>query len=179
MSFLEARKDRFSILTELSYLRLSGDADTPGALFGGADLTSSTLFVTGFGTYEALTGRAWGIDALAGARFWYARTELDLSAGLLPTQQADESETWIDPLIGARLRISLGHGFSLIGIADIGGFGVGSDLSWEAMGVLGYRFNHWLSAHGGYRHMKVDYENGDFLYDLELSGPIIGAVFRF
>jgi hypothetical protein len=47
------------------------------------------------------------------------------------------------------------------------------------MGVLGYRFSRWLSAHGGYRHIKVDYKNGDFLYDLELSGPIIGAVFRF
>jgi hypothetical protein len=110
---------------------------------------------------------------------WYARTELDLNAGILPGRQTDEDKEWIDPLIGARLRIELQRGFSLIGLADIGGFHVGSDLTWEALGVLGYRFNSWLAAHAGYRYMKVDYEDGDFLYDVELSGPIIGATFKF
>lgn len=41
-------------------MRLSGDADTPGALFGDVELTSSILFVTAFGTYELLAGQAWG-----------------------------------------------------------------------------------------------------------------------
>jgi hypothetical protein len=55
-------------------MRLSGDADTPGALFDDVELTSSILFVTAFGTYELLAGQAWGLDAMAGARIWYSRS---------------------------------------------------------------------------------------------------------
>jgi hypothetical protein len=178
-SFLEARHGAFSILTELSYLRLGGEADLRGPLLDDVELTTGVLFVTGLGTYEALAGRAWRLDALAGARAWHARTELEFGPGLLPGRTVDESEVWVDPLVGARIRIDLGRGLSATGLADLGGFDVGSTVTWEVMATLGYQLKDWIFAHAGYRHMRVDYENGDFLYDVELSGPIVGATFRF
>jgi hypothetical protein len=179
MAFLDARRGKFGVLTEISYMRLSGDADTPGALFDDVDLTSTAAFLTGLGTYEALAGGAWTLDAMAGGRLWYERTELDFAAGTLPGRQTDEDEVWFDPLIGARLRVDLPTGFLFIGQADIGGFDLGSDFTWEAIAVAGYRFNERVSVQAGYRHMEVDYDHGDFLYDIELSGPIVGTTFRF
>jgi hypothetical protein len=44
---------------------------------------------------------------------------------------------------------------------------------------LNYDVNETLLVTLGYRHMSVDFEDGDFVYDVEISGPIIGAVFRF
>jgi hypothetical protein len=31
----------------------------------------------------------------------------------------------------------------------------------------------------GYRAMSVDYENGDFVFDVVQHGPVIGGEFRF
>ena len=31
----------------------------------------------------------------------------------------------------------------------------------------------------GYRYMKLDYENGDFLFDVEMSGPSVGLSFHW
>ena len=58
---------------------------------------------------------------------------LDLSAGLLPGRSTKDDETWVDPVIGLRAILDLGDGFSVLAFADIGGFGVGSDQTWEAL----------------------------------------------
>ena len=35
-----------------------------------------------------------------------------------------------------------------------------------------------VSLVGGYRHQDVDYHDGDFLFDVEMSGPIFGLMLR-
>ena len=119
------------------------------------------------------------VDVLAGARIWYVDTEIHLSPGLLPARRAGDDEVWGDPVVGLRWNAPLGRGFFLTGYADVGGFGVASDLTWQLLGTLGYRFNDWISARAGYRHLDVDYKDDGFVWDVELSGPIVGATFRF
>jgi hypothetical protein len=175
----EARRGRFGIITDLNYLALSADGDTPGPLFGGAEVDTSTVFATVAGFYQLLAHERVSLDALAGARVWYVDTEIDLSAGLLPARSAQDDEVWADPVIGLRWTAPLGRGFFLAGAADVGGFGVESDSTWQLLGTLGYRFNDWFSARAGYRHLDVDYDHDGFVWDVELSGPIVGATFRF
>ena len=64
-------------------------------------------------------------------------------------------------------------------VGDIGGFGVGSDLTWQAIGTLDYAVNDRLELRAGYRALSVDYEDGKFLYDVLMQGPILGATYRF
>jgi len=175
----EARRGRFGIVTDLSYLSLSADGDTPGPLFGSADVETSTFFATVAGFYQVVAGERVSLDALAGARVWYVDTEIDLSPGLLPARSVQDDEVWADPVVGLRWNAQLGRGFFLAGAADVGGFGVASDFTWQLLGTLGYRFNDWFSARAGYRHLDVDYENDGFVWDVEMSGPIVGATFRF
>jgi hypothetical protein len=175
----EARRGRFGIVTDLSYLALSADGNTPGPLFGGADVDTSTVFATFAGFYQVVAHERVSLDALAGARVWYVDTEIDLSTGLLPARNVQDDEVWADPVVGLRWNAQLGRGFFLAGYADVGGFGVASDSTWQLLGTLGYRFNDWFSARAGYRHLDVDYDNDGFVWDVELSGPIVGATFRF
>ena len=65
--------------------------------------------------------------------------------------------------------------------ADIGGFGVGSDLTWNLVGLLGYEFDLLgapATVLGGYRVLYQDYENGNgsdkFAYEIYTYGPILG-----
>ena len=68
---------------------------------------------------------------------------------------------------------------AVAGTDHVGGFGVASDLTWQLVGTLEYQFSDWFAARAGYRHLKVDYEDGGFVWDVDLSGPIVGATFRF
>jgi len=175
----EARRGRFGIVADLSYLALSADGNTPGPLFGDAEADTSTVFATVAGFYQVVAHERVSLDVLAGARVWYVDTEIDLSAGFLPARGVEDDEVWADPVIGLRWAAPLGRGFLLAGAADIGGFDVASDFTWQLLGTLGYRFNDWFSARAGYRHLDVDYENDGFVWDVELSGPLVGATFRF
>ena len=49
----------------------------------------------------------------------------------------------------------------------------------DDLATLNYRLRDWLWLRAGYRHLEVDYEDGDFSYDVEMSGPIVGAGMRF
>jgi hypothetical protein len=93
--------------------------------------------------------------------------------------EIEDSENWIDPIIGYRTRYDFESGIFLTHFAQVGGFGVGSDLTWDAFGGIGYQFNESVSAIAGYRHLEVDYEHAGFVFDVEMSGPVIGMTIHF
>ena len=95
----------------------------------------------------------------------------------MPELQSGVSESWIDPVVGLRGSIDLGSGFFAAAYADVGSGA--SDLTWQIYGGIGYRFNGRFLGQIGYRHLSVDYENDDFIWDVEMSGPIIGLTIRF
>jgi hypothetical protein len=179
MGIAEIRKDRFGILADLIYLKLTADGETPGGFFSGVDLDLETFVGTFEGSYRAVESDLGHLDLLAGVRVWSVTTELALGAGLLPAQQREDSETWVDPVIGAQGRLHLGSGFYLTGMGNVGGFGVASELTWDVFAGLGYQASDWFAPVIGYRHLEVDYEKGSFLFDVEMSGPVIGGVLRF
>ena len=45
--------------------------------------------------------------------------------------------------------------------------------------VVHRSFTKWATAFVGYRHLAVDYRRGGFVYDVNMSGPILGVVIRF
>lgn len=179
MGIGEVRKGRFALLADLTYLKVSDDASTPGPLFSGADAEVKTFIGTFERSYRAVAGTQGHVDVLVGARVWSMTTELSLKAGLLQGRERDNSETWVDPVVGAQVRLTLGSGFYLTAIGNVGGFGVASDMTWDILGGLGYQANDWFAPVIGYRHVEVDYEQDEFLFDVEMSGPLIGGVFRF
>ena len=51
-------------------------------------------------------------------------------------------------------------------------------MTYQLFAGLNYRFNKW-DAVVGYRYMNWDLGNDGFVEDLTVSGPLIGARFRF
>jgi opacity protein-like surface antigen len=99
--------------------------------------------------------------------------------GPLTVRQAGGSETWIDPIVGIAGNIKLGGGFSLKAEGDVGGFGVGADLDWQALGAVQYQLNESITLEAGYRYLSVDFNDGGFVYDVAMHGPLIGGSIRF
>lgn len=203
MGVFEARKGDWSAFVAPMYLNIGVDENVGiGPLTIDADVTvemtiiefgvsyrlvSSTL---GSDTGEGGGQPAW-IDAIAGARYTSLDGEIDLkvsapSLGLSGTRVSQGSRDWTDPFVGARARAPLTENVWVQARGDVGGFGVGSDFSWQALGLLGYDFEMFgrdASIAAGYRALSMDFEEGSgsslFQYNITMHGPIIALQTRF
>jgi len=123
------------------------------------------------------------LELIAGARYWEYETDIALSTSGAPVQRAAGDETWIDPLIGARLTIPIGSNWEFVARGDIGGFGVGSDFAWHATAFFDWRVSEHFGVLFGYRIFDVDFEDGSgterIAIDLQQSGPAVGIAFAF
>lgn len=88
-----------------------------------------------------------------------------------------ETQSWVDPVFGARGRIDLTRRISITGLGDIGGFslGSGSALTWQALGLATYRLGEHWSLAAGYRIVDVRRDHAHLAY----QGPLLQASYRF
>jgi opacity protein-like surface antigen len=180
MGAAEARYGRFGVLTDLLYLKVSGDDDVnpEGPIDANIELTSKTLTSLGALEYRLIDEEGGTLDALAGVRVWWLDNEIDYS-GQVINASADVSESWVDPTIGLRGRFNLSPEFYFTGWGMIGGFGVSSKFAWDALGGLGYDVSDSVSLIAGYRGLGVDYRNDGFVFDVVMHGPILGLTWTF
>lgn len=211
MSHAELRSGRFSLFNDIVYAKLAGsdafERSGPGgrATLSGnvqADYEQATIELGG--SYGLLSLNKWAagptlVEILAGGRYWYQdvniRADADVNVDLpdLPVLSDGRvvarsgSVDWIDPFIGARVyqNVGLGKVFMLRG--DIGGFGVGSDFSWQVIGTYHFELRALerlaIDGYVGYRALSVDYTedsgNRRYEYDVLQHGPMLGATLRF
>ena len=97
----------------------------------------------------------------------------------MPNRSADDKETWVDPILGMRVAFAATDKVNVNGYFDVGGFGVGSDITYQFLSTVSYEFTDSISAAVGYRYLKVDYEDDGYVLNAEYQGPIIGLVVRF
>src|SRR5262249_33631152 len=148
---LEVTRGPFGAYGDFFYVRAK--VEDAGAI--GLDVTSRMWIVEFGAQYRVLdttTDRVPGLtlDLYAGGRYTNLELDLDPATGPSLNQQVD----WIDPLVGARLGVHFSEHWFLLISGDIGGFGVGSDVAWSAMGLLGYKWQgaglEWAVL-GGYK----------------------------
>jgi len=122
------------------------------------------------------------VTLLAGARLVDLGTGVSY-AGPNLERAADASTSWVDPLVGVHVTAPLAERWWLGVHGDVGGFGVGSDLTWQAYANVGYRASDLVSIIVGYRAIDIDYREGSgndvFRYDVLTAGPQVGIAFSF
>ena len=170
----EAERGKLTLMTDLIFLGV-GQPVTTRLLEGDVDV--DVLAIEGAAAYAV----APVFEVLAGVRFVRFDSRFELESPV-PVSRGTE-EQWVDPIVGGRLRVPLGNSpLEFIGRGDIGGFGIGSDFAWQLATHLGVQVTDWLSILAGYRWLDIDYEDTEgtpFLYDIQTSGPQVGAAFHF
>jgi len=118
-------------------------------------------------------------EPLVGVRYNSIRGEIRGPAGRNATGRQD----WFEPFVGALLMLPLGEKFSLNLRGDAGGFGVGTELSWQAFPYVNWDISRRCSLQAGYRWVSTDYDTGRganrFAYDVLSQGPQVGLTFKF
>jgi hypothetical protein len=185
MLAVDVQKDRFGIGVNGLFARVSSDTDVGPIEI---DTTSDTGQLAIAPYYNVLEWQ-YGVSSSgrplrlvvapeAGFRYTYLRTELEIRRG----RTFDSSESWVDPLVGSRIGLDLTDHWTIAGEANVGGFGVGSDLAWNVQGFVGYRtslFGVPTTLAAGYRALHQDYDHNDFEWDVTMHGPVLGAALRF
>jgi hypothetical protein len=197
----EARRDRFSMSTDLIYLDLSeekgvGRAADYAELLGvplaaGATVDARTELqaaLWGLAAGYTLAQGGWGqVDGTAGFRLLNveARSDVRLDAfvagpgpglGAAASRRLKDSATLFDGVVGVRGEFALGSGFSLPYAFDIGGGS--ANLTWQAMGGVAYQWGR-TNITLGYRALHYEQGGDRLLRDLTLAGPFLAASFRF
>ncbi|MEM8954474.1 MAG: hypothetical protein AAGD22_10020 [Verrucomicrobiota bacterium] len=127
-----------------------------------------------------------GVRSRAAARAARARekAEENLAKALEEqiTSEIPESavvkEGWWDPFVAARVRHYLTDKVYVNAFGSVGGFGVSSDLIWQVGVGPGIEVNDWLAVEFFYRRMSIDYEDGGFVFDVDLDGLFLGLAIR-
>jgi len=165
----EMRSPVWSLIAEVNYASLSQDL---GTIAGKAGVD------TGFAELLAAWQFRPSMELLFGSRYLALSTDLKID---MPPISVDGKKSWVDPLIGIRYAGQLNRRGTWHSSfrADVGGFGLGSELTWNVRLGLGYDMSHSTSLLFGYHWLDIDYDSGGFLYDILQQGPEIGATFRF
>ena len=174
MGAAEARNDRLVFLGDLMWVHLgeSKGLTVRDVNFADVKIDSKTTAITALGGYRVVEGPVV-VDLLAGGRLNVNKQALDYH-GILVDQSASVSKTWIDPVVATRINAPLGGKLGLSLYGDIGGFGIGSKLTWQGIATANYQVNRKMTAGLGWRYFKINYHDSDgFRYDVAQSGPII------
>jgi hypothetical protein len=160
--------DRWALTTDIIYMKLGASKDAVSAELE-QWVVEPTL------SYRVCKN----FEALAGMRYNNINGDIRGPFGRYPTG----TQEWYDPIVGGNLNLPLSQRVSFNLRGDIGGFGVGSDLTWQAFPYFTWQFNKCASMQVGYRLVYTDYETGSglnkFKYDMLTSGPQIGFAFHF
>jgi hypothetical protein len=189
MGHFEARKGNLGFFVNPLFARLKSE-DSPRGL--DIDVTTDQSIIsagayyrvvdTHFGGGNGKPAKRFIIEPLIGARWTYLRNEIDIKQ----LRQVDKSDNWIDPIVGGRMLVDLTQDWDILLSADVGGPGGGSDFTWNASALVGYRFKMGTrdaAFRFGYRALYQDYDTGSgrrrFEWDVTQHGPIAGLAMRF
>jgi hypothetical protein len=174
----------WTLLLDVLYFKLEKDDTTGAGVPTEVDLQE--VLVELGATHRLATipvGRSGGItlEPLAGARLMYVDTEISIGRRLRL-----HSSTLIDPMVGGRVAYHVTDAMALWVRADAAGFGISdsqSQLTYNLIAGLSWRFARAASVHAGWRYMRFDIEKGRgatrLAVDLSMNGPFVGLSAHF
>ena len=177
----EIRRGRWGGMADISYADIEDESATIyGILWQSITSRTKSWLVSAAVQYRLLEDPRASVDAVGGIRYWSVDSRLSLRGGPAEDRERSYKEDWFDPIVGLKGLSFLGDSkFFTSSELFIGGFGMGSDFMWDVCANLGYQWTKSFDVTLGYRYMDVDYEKGEFLYDVAQDGLILSFGWRF
>jgi len=177
MLYAEATNDNWAITSDILYMNLGQEAQQGNFVTSG-DVTVKEMCWELAGLKRITP---W-LDAGVGGRLLSLNAEIDIVT-LKDFRSESATRTWFDPVIIVRSNHIFNEKWILQVRGDLGGFGIGSDFTWQGQVYAGYRFSKLFQATVGYRYIGIDYDKGEgqdrFLYDIDTYGAVIRFGFNF
>jgi hypothetical protein len=181
MGTYEARKDKWSFLSDVIYLKLSDSQEVypsnPLIKSIASEQELTAWLVSVYGGYNIVNTNKAIFDVMAGIRYLSLSLDVSLASNNNDGIKLSPSNEYYDAVIGFRGAYNINENWYIPYAFDIGGGD--SDLTWQAGTSLGYRFN-WGDVLLTYRYIHYGIDTSKSLVrDLDLYGPKIGLTFHF
>ena len=182
MALFTARRGHHGLLMDFIYTDTRSDEELVPEIDLKLRSISKNTIVSAAYLYRLFDDGGTNLDGFAGVRYWDIDVTLQFSGGLgvLAGQRINNTEDWFDPMLGLKGNTPLGDSnFYVAGWAALGGFGVNSDLFYDASVNFGYQWTKAIGTAVGYRVFDVDYDNDQFVYDVRQHGFALGLTWGF
>ncbi|MCP4626997.1 MAG: hypothetical protein GY850_26325 [bacterium] len=165
--FEGVRKQSWGFMTDFNYINLKPDD-------GKIDIEYTQILAEAAAFYRLIEGDLT-IDGFGGLRYSSMEVELDFPGG---RKDPDQRKDWVDPFVGLRWKWRFADKWATNLRADAGGFSIGSDRSFNLVGLVDFKPWQHVGFFGGYRGLYQDYSSGSgghkFKYDAWMHGPVLG-----
>jgi hypothetical protein len=174
MGGIEFRRKRLVLPMDAMWVRLEDDKPLPhDKMATTAAFKAQQIILTPKIGLRLIDEEKLKVDALTGIRYWHLGESLTADPSALGLSFSN-SQNWVDPQVGGRVQLALTPRLALNVLGDVGGWGTGAHLEYQAVGLLGFRIKPMLNLQIGYRYVAVDYRSGGFRFDVITSGAILG-----
>jgi hypothetical protein len=188
---VEIGRGDWTLIMDALLMRFASSADLPVAR---VDLDASTTFLELVaarrlrGTFfDQLRESGIDVEALGGVRYYQASVGATLvpNGPFLPVIPREQTEEWVDLLVGARVNARLTDTLTGFVRSDFGGFGIGtsSKLTSNVIAGVEHQVNEACLVAAGYRLLDInarqDNVAGVFEFDLRFQGPFAAILFRY
>jgi hypothetical protein len=177
MAAYRIENDEWSIMADATYMNLGTTKRAPrNNVRAYLDTDQLTLMGT---VGRRLTPN---VEALFSLAYFDVSGDVELRV-LQQRLRAGDSASWVDPLVGLNLSVPVGSKWAYGLRYDVGGFGVGSDMTYHLLTTLKRQNSDRFGWYLGYRLISYDYEDGSGRsyqrYSLTQQGPLAGVSFSF
>jgi hypothetical protein len=179
MGTAEARRGPIVLPLDIFWVRLRDDGAKPfpNIPASSADFKADLFILTPKVGLRLLSEEKVKCDVLAGFRYWHFNQ--DVAFRSTPVNlNFSRSQDLVDPVVGTRIETDLSKKFVMTLAGDVGGWGTGSTLEYQLVGILGYRIKENWTLQAGYRYLSLDWSRGganQAIFDVALSGVALGV----
>jgi opacity protein-like surface antigen len=177
-AIFEARKGKWSLLTDGAYFKLSPTNSTPGPLTESVTVQTQATIISGYAAYRVFEAPSFAVDLAGGFRWANLDSDVSTSGGTIGDTKFNSSDNWADPVIGVRLSTQISEKVSAILFADYGGFS-GDSTTWQTLVSVDYALNDRWTLLGGYRYMEFNRQIDGRDFSMDQSGVLLGVTYNF
>jgi hypothetical protein len=179
LGYVEARHNRLLVPIDMMFMRLGDDKALPFPNVGAntANVKMTEFILTPKLGVRLIDGKMFKADALAGIRYWYMGENLQFSPSTLGLNFS-KSQNFVDPVVGGRIEAAVSPKVVTTIAGDVGGWGTGSQLEYQVVGLLGYKLKPAMTLQAGYRYLYVDYAKSGqaaAVVKTAMSGVVLGV----
>ena len=190
MGAVEARKGSLGLIFDGVYFHLKNESTRewqgPGGIgtITGELTADATDRIYQLSLAKRVVDDGSMVDLVFAGRYTDIDSNLSLnttSGGTLPggSRSIGDKQSWWDPVIGLRVFVPFAEHWKGVGYADLGGFGIGSDITAQVLAGIDWEITKRFILKAGYRALFQDYNKDDFVWEMAMHGLYGGVGIRF
>ncbi len=180
---MDAHYQKWGFHLDGQYVKLSAPLDPRGVLYKSGDVTMEQAFANFNLNYKVVDTSRFSLNTSIGGRYNYLNLGGTLQGRYIqgdhhfhkgyqvPDQSADGNVEWVDPILGVTASVQICKPVSLQFLADVGGFGVGSHITYQFFAGPQVQIARNFYGNVGFRYLYTNYSEGGNVYNVDMSGP--------